>query len=110
MPMTNSEKRRHHRHARTLAKPAPASSGETLYLLVPEGLDHDDEICALARELGCSTVVSPHEGRSRAHDLAAAAGLDVSRPVVWREGPPKLAPLATTRPRWWSRLLGRFVG
>lgn len=87
--MTNTERRKHHRAIRALGphQSGPGTPTEHLWLLVPEGLEHDDEVVEQSIRLGCNGIVSPHEGRSSLHDEAARAGLDVSIPVLYRPPP-----------------------
>lgn len=105
--MTRTEHRRHLRHAKTLERPErPGTHDEHLWLLVPEGMDHDPELLNLAERLGANGIVSPHQGRSRLHQEAQHAGYDVSVPVLYRSPSP---PRPIVRLSWWRRLW-RWLG
>lgn len=101
--MTETERRAHLRHIKSLARPErPGTATEHLWLLVPEGMEHDAEVMAECERLGANGVISPHPhwGTTPHHRDAHEAGHDVSRPVLWRPPPPRRE--LPARP-WWRR-------
>jgi hypothetical protein len=69
---------------RALSPVEPAGEGEIVYLLIPHPAPHDDaEICRLSVALGCNAVISGTAAHTY-HAQALVAGLDLSRPVIWR--------------------------
>jgi len=90
--VTKAQIRRHLRAALELQAGSPGTETDHLWLLLPEGVPHDEALIAHATQIGCNGVVSPGPRGSALHREAEAAGLNTSVPVLFRPSPPPPGP------------------